>query len=469
MTVHQQWTVPRLMGLAVFLLVLMVIWFNWEITWASLTPNCRPCRRYARPVAIDDVAEVRFASKHIPTLSLWINDHNELPPEHEDKPQEEAGRSTGESWNTSQLTSTEHSKYAVPAPSPSSAVRAPPSRHSPENRAQPDGEVQHFDKEPEPKRPETDAAIEWTTMTELGSVLKRIAVERVVIVCTVNQGYWDLFLNWLISLHKVGLSDRVLVFAEDIATWHRLQRHWPGHTVLFRTTETEPAVMDSGSIPQTQKWLEFGSTGYGELVTRRPSRILACLEHGYSVLYSDIDVVFAKNPFPYFTGHADGYFSHDGVVEKFAMNGSDRLPPPPVKLNFCTHFLLFRPTPPSIEVLQRWTMKLRQRNTTKNQHAFNDVLEEIRSADDSFFHFRVLPSASFPSGKMVGDGYVTKEWRESGGGDIVVFHANYHYGQGKVDVLKRYNFWFLNGSETSNLGGEANGQLDSWPSSFSQQ
>ncbi|GBG83690.1 GT77-family glycosyltransferase [Chara braunii] len=286
---------------------------------------------------------------------------------------------------------------------------------------------------------EGEKEVVWTNMETLGSVLRRIAVNNTVIIVTVNTGFRELFLNWLVSVHRLGLSDRVLVFAGDVASWRFLEKYWPGHAVLFQYPGTP-----KGTLPETDDQQWFGLEGYGRIVNTRPAQMLACLEHGYNVLYSDIDAVFLSNPLPHVTGNADGSFAWDGWLRPPWFNGSDEIPPPPMNLDFCSCFLFFRPTQQSIEVMQRWMLNLRRSKEHKNQPALNDVFSSIRADNDTCFKFRILPTKFFPSGHTMLDPAKLRQWK-SLGGQAAVVHLNFYFStRVKIEGFKSHNLWFLN-------------------------
>lgn len=51
--------------------------------------------------------------------------------------------------------------------------------------------------------------------------------------------------------------------------------------------------------------------GFFNFTLRRPRYLLEILELGYSVLYNDVDMVWLEDPFPYFKGNHDVYFTDD--------------------------------------------------------------------------------------------------------------------------------------------------------------
>ncbi|GBG89017.1 hypothetical protein CBR_g48626 [Chara braunii] len=168
-----------------------------------------------------------------------------------------------------------------------------------------------------------------TTAYALKPFLERLAVNGTIVICTMNWGFRALSVNWLISVDKLGMSDNVLVFAEDVASWRLVETRWPGHAVLLcrsapsgsrpsdsasatAARSSKPAGGVSSDFPRELGVQNWNSEGYGKVVRGRPNYILACLRHGYSVLYSDVDTIFVKNPIPFIAGQAGGEGGGEG-------------------------------------------------------------------------------------------------------------------------------------------------------------
>ncbi|GBG91566.1 hypothetical protein CBR_g52600 [Chara braunii] len=322
---------------------------------------------------------------------------------------------------------------------------------------------------------------ECTTGDEMPPYLERIAVDKLVIICTVNAGYRALFLNWLVSVRNVGLAGRVLVFADDVDSWRYVEEHWPGHVVLL----CDPDVEKSGrKVIQVENEAEpafwFRKKDYGKLVGRRPLQILACLRHGYSVLYSDIDMVFMKNPLPYLMENfttverravaggggggggvelgvggggggggggerrgLDGAGTWDAGVNLHYFNGREEFPKRPDFLNVCSCLLYFRPTEVAQKILRRWIDRFQESDHSVNQPPFNQALDDVRGETE--IKFRILPGKLFPGGYTLRHPEDKAKWLAVGGGDPVTYHVNFFFGlQEKIRGFKNYSLWLLN-------------------------
>ncbi|GBG65926.1 hypothetical protein CBR_g54219 [Chara braunii] len=403
-----------------------------------------------------------------------------------------------------------------------------------------------------------------TTGYGLQPFLERLAEKDTIIICTVNWGFRSFFVNWLISVKKVGMAGNVLVFAEDMASWRYLEKHWPGHSVLFCSDYDRWASSDNLADPAATRSTKsarrvekksgvqyFKSEGYGKLVNRRPFHILACLRHGYSVLYTDIDTVFVKNPFSYILGQmgkgrggggggaemrvggGDGQGERYGrdqssSGERSSANGSDVEGEEeggarggdrsvhdfdgagawdgPVKitpqfdglfhgcdalpanfnlslLNYCTYLLFFQPTPASMLLMRQWIFHMRPvplpdgsvNPPSRNQLAFNyavaDLLQgfhietkatkssssssssSLSEEHPSSFNLRMrtLPNRVFPSGYTSLVETDKAKWAGNGG-ELVVFHANYHVGLvDKRRFLQKNSLWLVSEDPDGNV------------------
>eukprot|EP01018_Ginkgo_biloba_P015388 Gb_29454 [translate_table: standard] len=146
--------------------------------------------------------------------------------------------------------------------------------------------------------------LKWRDYT-LAQAVKAVAKNGTVIVCAVSQPYLPFLNNWLISISKQKRQEQVLVIAEDYATLYKVNHKWPGHAVLI-----PPA-------PDLQTAHRFGSQGFFNFTSRRPRHLLQILELGYQVMYNDVDMVWLADPFPFFKGHYDIYFTDDMTMVNF--------------------------------------------------------------------------------------------------------------------------------------------------------
>ena len=106
------------------------------------------------------------------------------------------------------------------------------------------------------------------------------SVNGITIVTFVNPDWMPLLQNWLCSLRKQGLGGGVLVVAFGSSVCQNLVG-----VACHHVNETYPAS-------------SYGQAGYREMLKHRTRIILKLLGCGYTLLLSDVDVVFLKNPLP---------------------------------------------------------------------------------------------------------------------------------------------------------------------------
>lgn len=74
-----------------------------------------------------------------------------------------------------------------------------------------------------------------------------LAVDGILIVCTVSHPYMPFLNNWLISLAKYNRHQAVLIIAEDYTTLDFVNSRWPGHSVLIPPASSETTSLRFGS------------------------------------------------------------------------------------------------------------------------------------------------------------------------------------------------------------------------------
>ncbi|KAI5079377.1 hypothetical protein GOP47_0004856 [Adiantum capillus-veneris] len=274
----------------------------------------------------------------------------------------------------------------------------------------------------------------WHTYT-LPEAVRAVARNNTVILCAVSQPYLPFLINWLTSIAKHHRQHGVLVVAEDYATLYAVNEKWPGHAVLI-----PPA-------PALQQAHKFGSQGFFNFTSRRPRHLLQILELGYSVLYNDVDMVWLKDPFPYFKGKYDIYFTDDMTQVK-SHDHSHKLPPPGKKgrTYICSCMLFIRPTNGGKLILKKWIEELKAqpwspRAKANDQPAFNWALNKT----SDMVKLYLLPQRAFPSGGLY---FKNETWRRETQGKHAIIHNNYITGfEKKIKRFRDFDLWFVDDEE----------------------
>ncbi|KAE8708022.1 UDP-D-xylose:L-fucose alpha-1,3-D-xylosyltransferase MGP4 [Hibiscus syriacus] len=258
-----------------------------------------------------------------------------------------------------------------------------------------------------------------------------VAKNGTLIVCAVSQPYLPFLNNWLISITRQKHQEKVLVIAEDYVTLDKVNEKWPGHAVLI------PPALDS------QTAHKFGSQGFFNFTARRPRHLLQILKLGYNVMYNDVDMVWLGDPFPYFEGNHDVYFTDDMTAVK-PLNHSHDLPPPGKKGRpyICSCMIFLRATDGAKLVMKKWIEELQAQPWSKaqkanDQPAFNWALLKTAGVVDLY----LLPQSAFPTGGLY---FKNKTWVQQTKGMHVIIHNNYILGfEKKIKRFRDYGLWLV--------------------------
>lgn len=238
----------------------------------------------------------------------------------------------------------------------------------------------------------------------LGEVVESIAgPDRTVILSTVTFNYVDFLENWYTTVDRLGYGGKVVFVADDEKAYWYLKKKWPRQVVsaaqMRERGESEATEGLSGDVTSS-----FDSPFFNSVVGRRPAHFLSLLRLNVSFLYSDIDIVLLKDPFPYFKGDFDllvqeDTMSFEGATTRFPQDW----PAWPAKMHshqLCTCFMFVRPTAGSRRLIGRWEQAMKEevartKKPVRNQQIWNDVVDAALPPDVSI---GVLPVSKFPSG-----------------------------------------------------------------------
>lgn len=294
----------------------------------------------------------------------------------------------------------------------------------------------------------------------LSEVVEMVAgPNRTVILASATSNYLDFLLNWYTTVDRLGYGGRVVFVAEDKAAYEFLKHKWPQQVV--RVSQMLVGDRWGEELPAGNNGT-FGSDFFLTVVDRRPSYFLALMKLNVSFLYSDVDIVLKKDPFPYFTGNYDLWVQEDAQTYEGATTRFPKdKPGSPIKLrrhHLCTCFMFVRPTQGSRILIERWDRSVAQevargKKAVANQVEWNKVVYNTLSSDVSL---GVLPVAKFPSGciffpwpeekpkcnKVHRRNFITTwpHWNNN----IVMIHNNWVFG--KENKMKRFEeakLWFV--------------------------
>ena len=159
------------------------------------------------------------------------------------------------------------------------------------------------------------------------SLQKLPSVAGVTIVTFASSGWSNLLNNWLCSLKRVGLDEAVYIIAF-------------GDGVCPSLSSSKVACKSVENAPPAAR---YGEQGYQKILQIRTREILHLLDCGHTILVTDADVVFLKDPLPklsLLSENKDMLFQGDSVDHEVA----DSLIP--YVANYaCLGFMYLKPTP----------------------------------------------------------------------------------------------------------------------------
>ncbi|CAN1324495.1 Arabinosyltransferase RRA3 [Linum perenne] len=201
----------------------------------------------------------------------------------------------------------------------------------------------------------------------LSSILEKVAVQKEVIVALANSNVKEMLEVWFNSIKKVGIPNYLVVALDD-----EIVQLCESNDVPFYKRDPDEGV-DS-----------VGKTGGNHAVSGLKFRILReFLQLGYSVLLSDVDIVYLQNPFDHLYRDSDVESMTDGHNNMTAYGYNDVFDEPSMGWARYAHtmriwvynsgFFYIRPTIPSIELLDRVAYRLAH-ETAWDQAVFNEEL-----------------------------------------------------------------------------------------------
>ena len=140
---------------------------------------------------------------------------------------------------------------------------------------------------------------------ELKSILKRVAVHNTVIVSTVNQGQSELLANFVCSSRARGFDvGNLLVFPTDAPSRDLAE----GLGVATYYAEKLMAFVPA------EESARYGDSLFGKIMLAKVVCVHLVSELGYDLLFQDVDLVWLRDPRPFFrdprgpAGDFDVYF-----------------------------------------------------------------------------------------------------------------------------------------------------------------
>ncbi|KAL3814156.1 hypothetical protein ACJIZ3_015424 [Penstemon smallii] len=272
----------------------------------------------------------------------------------------------------------------------------------------------------------------------LAKILAKVAVKNELIVALANSNVKEMLEVWFTSIKRVGIPNYlVIALDEEIASF-----------------------CQSNDVPVYKRDPDEGidsvaKTGGNHAVSGLKFRILReFLQLGYSVLLSDVDIVYLENPFEYLYRDSDVESMTDGHDNMTAYGYNDVFDEPEMGWARYAHtmriwvynsgFFYIRPTIPSIELLDRVTGRLSRENAW-DQAVFNEELFFPSHPGYEGLHAsrRTMDYYLFMNSKVLFK-FVRKDSKLKKLKPVIV-HVNYH--PDKFPRMKAVVDYYVNGKQ----------------------
>lgn len=256
-----------------------------------------------------------------------------------------------------------------------------------------------------------------------------------LIVMVANMGHFNLTLNCIESIRRQGRLDNLFMFCLSRNLCDRLAALGVNSAMipLSWLDEDLRAVMQSGALDDESTW---GKKEYFKITFFKQVVVLRLLVHGFSVLFTDTDIVWVKEKtLDYFLGAT----AHNpDLVFMASLEGDEpRFLWPYVN----SGFYFVRPTPLTQKLFELavWNQA---RISDFSQNTFNMVMDVLGMKPNGPNSQRVqfLSKVLFVNGHD----YFFEKTPQSMGVIPYTVHANYLIGKEKKEgALKEAGLWFL--------------------------
>jgi len=202
----------------------------------------------------------------------------------------------------------------------------------------------------------------------LAKILEQVAVKKELIVALANSNVKEMLEMWFTNIKRAGISNYLVVALDD-----SIENFCKSNDVPVYRRDPNDGIDN------------IGKTGGNHAVSGLKFRVLReFLQLGYSVLLSDIDIIFFQNPFNYLYRDSDVESMSDGHNNMTAYGFNDVFDEPSMGWARYAHtmriwvynsgFFFIRPTIPSIELLDRVAGRLSREPKSWDQAVFNEEL-----------------------------------------------------------------------------------------------
>ncbi|KAG7651760.1 putative nucleotide-diphospho-sugar transferase [Arabidopsis thaliana] len=279
----------------------------------------------------------------------------------------------------------------------------------------------------------------------LAKLLEKVAVNKEIIVVLANSNVKPMLELQIASVKRVGIQNYLIVALDD-----SMESFCESKEVVFYKRDPDKAVD------------MVGKSGGNHAVSGLKFRVLReFLQLGYSVLLSDVDIVFLQNPFSHLHRDSDVESMSDGHDNNTAYGFNDVFDEPSMGWARYAHtmriwvfnsgFFYLRPTLPSIDLLGRVADTL-SKSEAWDQAVFNEQLFYPSHPGYTGLHAskRVMDMYEFMNSKVLFK--TVRKNQELKKLKPVIVHLNYH--PDKLERMHAVVEFYVNGKQDA---------LDSFP------
>ncbi|KAJ1296606.1 hypothetical protein BS78_01G314700 [Paspalum vaginatum] len=202
----------------------------------------------------------------------------------------------------------------------------------------------------------------------LAKILEEITVKKELIVALANSNVREMLEVWFTNIKRVGIPNYLVVALDD-----NIESFCKSKGVPVYRRDPDEGIDN------------IAKTGGNHAVSGLKFRVLReFLQLGYSILLSDIDIIFLRNPFDHLYRDSDVESMSDGHNNMTAYGFNDVFDEPSMGWARYAHtmriwvynsgFFYIRPTIPSIELLDRVAGRLSREPKSWDQAVFNEEL-----------------------------------------------------------------------------------------------
>nr|DAD21735.1 TPA_asm: hypothetical protein HUJ06_023198 [Nelumbo nucifera] len=273
----------------------------------------------------------------------------------------------------------------------------------------------------------------------LAKMLEKVAVRKELIVALANSNVKGMLELWFTSIKKVGIPNYLVVALDD-----EIENFCNSNVVPVYKRDPDEGI-DS-----------IARTGGNHAVSGLKFRILReFLQLGYSVLLSDVDIIYLQNPFDHLYRDSDVESMTDGHNNMTAYGYNDVFDEPAMGWARYAHtmriwvynsgFFYIRPTIPSIELLDRVADRLSRQPNAWDQAVFNEELffPSHPGYDGLHASRRTMDFYLFMNSKVLFK-TVRKDAKLSKLKPVII-HVNYH--PDKFPRMKAIVDYYVNGNQ----------------------